>query len=106
MNIEIKTLDDKTTTITNIKRLDIDARCGVVVVWKESNDIETLELGSIAKISTFQPKKPVTIRRKNGEWRVPSPDGKEEGAYYTDNKLDAYNTALSMYGQGADIRFH
>jgi hypothetical protein len=31
------------------------------------------------------------------EYRVPSPDGREAGAYYTNDKQDAIGTALHMY---------
>lgn len=32
-----------------------------------------------------------------GEFRVPSPDGSEQGAYYTDDQVDAYQTAKLMF---------
>lgn len=34
----------------------------------------------------------------NEEYRVPSLDGSEAGAYYTDDRQDAEDTALVMYG--------
>lgn len=43
----------------------------------------------------------VTITKDEyGEYRVPSPDGNEAGAYYTDDKDDAYLTAMHMYKNG------
>jgi len=40
----------------------------------------------------------VTIKLDaNGEYRVPSPDGTEAGAYYTDDREDAIGTAKMLY---------
>ena len=39
------------------------------------------------------------------EYRVPAPDGREEGAYYTNWKDDAVDTAKVMYGGAPTIRF-
>ena len=39
----------------------------------------------------------VCITYDEDEFRVPSPDNTEEGAYYTDDIGDAYMTALSMW---------
>lgn len=41
----------------------------------------------------------VTILKDSstGEYRVPAKDGKEAGAYYTDDKQDAIDTAKMMY---------
>ena len=39
----------------------------------------------------------ITIKKYAGEYRVPSPDGTEDGAYYTDNKEDAIGSAIDMY---------
>lgn len=33
----------------------------------------------------------------NSEYRVPAPDGREAGAYYTDDKEDAVGTARLLY---------
>lgn len=41
-----------------------------------------------------------------GEFRVPAPNGKESGAYYTDDKEDAMSTAEDMYkNESVIIRF-
>ena len=37
------------------------------------------------------------------EYRVPAPDGSEEGAYYTDDKEDAVGTAKNFMYKGQDI---
>jgi hypothetical protein len=49
----------------------------------------------------------VTKDPSSGEYRVPSPDGSEKGAYYTDDKEDAIGTAKNyMYkGKSINIRF-
>ena len=40
----------------------------------------------------------VIIKRdENMEYRVPAPDGREAGAYYTDDKDDAIGTVNYMY---------
>ena len=42
----------------------------------------------------------VTIKKDaNGEYRVPSPDGTEAGAAYTDDYDDAVGTARDMYAR-------
>lgn len=41
--------------------------------------------------------------RSTGEYRVPAPDGREEGASYTDDKQDAIDTAKAMY-KGKEIK--
>jgi hypothetical protein len=42
--------------------------------------------------------KKVTITRdSNGEYRVPAENGKESGAYYTNELADASATVLKMY---------
>ena len=40
----------------------------------------------------------VTIRKRDGEYRVPGPAHTEAQAYYTDDKADAIATACSMHG--------
>jgi hypothetical protein len=40
----------------------------------------------------------VIEKSRDGEFRVPAPDGYENGAYYTDDKTDAVGTAKKMYG--------
>ena len=50
----------------------------------------------------------VTIKKLadwGDEYRVPSPDGTEAGAYYTDDKEDAINTARVMHGDDIVILF-
>lgn len=42
--------------------------------------------------------KQVIIKKCDGEYRVPSLDGKELGSYYTFDKDDAEMTARHMYG--------
>jgi len=42
--------------------------------------------------------KQVIIKKCDGEYRVPSLDGKELGSYYTFDKEDAEQTARRMYG--------
>ena len=39
----------------------------------------------------------ITISKCDGEFRVPAPNGKEAGAYYTDDKEDAIASAKAMY---------
>jgi hypothetical protein len=40
----------------------------------------------------------VTIEKsQDGEYRVPAPDGFENGAYYSDDRKDAVSTCVSMY---------
>lgn len=39
----------------------------------------------------------ITIEKYNGEYRIPAPDGYEDGAAYTDDKEDAISTAKTMY---------
>ena len=39
----------------------------------------------------------VTIRRREGEYRVPGPNKTEAQAYYTDDRQDAINTACLMH---------
>lgn len=41
--------------------------------------------------------KVIIIKKCDGEYRVPSPDGREAGAYYTCDREDAENTALHMH---------
>lgn len=45
--------------------------------------------------------RPITIKiafdRDNHEYRVPAPNGKERGAYYTNDRDDAEGTARLMY---------
>jgi hypothetical protein len=47
-------------------------------------------------------------RMENGpdtwEHRVPAPDGREAGAYYTDDRDDAEATAQAMHGQGIKLK--
>jgi len=38
----------------------------------------------------------ITVDTDN-EYRVPAPDGREAGAYYTDDKDDALDTALLLW---------
>ena len=54
-------------------------------------------------MTTTIPPLRVTISKCDGEYRVPAPDGREAGAYYTDDRRDAADTALAMW-QPADIR--
>lgn len=45
----------------------------------------------------------VTITKDyDGEFRVPSPDGSEAGAYYTDDKEDAEGTVRNFMYKDAD----
>jgi hypothetical protein len=39
----------------------------------------------------------LTIDLEDEEYRVPSPDGTEDGAYYTDDLEDARGTAVLMF---------
>ena len=42
--------------------------------------------------------KTIIIKKDDyNEYRVPSPDNTEAGAYYTDDKADAIGTATTMY---------
>ena len=45
--------------------------------------------------------KPITVKiafiRDDMEYRVPAPNGKERGAYYTNDRDDALATARHMY---------
>lgn len=46
------------------------------------------------------------ITKTDGEYRVPGPDGREETAYYTDDRKDAIGTAVVMYkSRDINIRF-
>lgn len=47
----------------------------------------------------------VTIRRKDGEYRVPAPDRSEAGAYYTGDRRDALDTARRMWPKGQTFKF-
>lgn len=50
--------------------------------------------------------KVVTIEKSlDGEYRVPAEDGYENGAYYTDDREDAIDTAIHIYGANAQIKF-
>lgn len=44
-----------------------------------------------------QPTKTVTILKCDGEFRVPCPSGREEGAYYTTDREDALDTACRVW---------
>lgn len=59
-------------------------------VLKEDNEIKTI---TIEKDSS------------TGEYRVPAPDGYENGATYTDDMQDAIDTAKSIYGKDVIIKF-
>lgn len=55
-------------------------------------------------------KKSITILKSRdwGEYRVPSPDGREAGAYYTNDRTDAIATAHAMfnrYGHVIEVKF-
>jgi len=39
----------------------------------------------------------ITITNDGYDYRVPAPDGREESAYYTDNKQDAIDTARGRF---------
>ena len=45
----------------------------------------------------------ITIKKCDGEYRVPAPDNREEGAYYTDCKDDAKATATNYLYKGLDV---
>lgn len=49
----------------------------------------------------------VTIEKDSstGEFRVPAKDKSEKGAYYTDDKQDATDTAKKIYGEKVKISF-
>ena len=40
----------------------------------------------------------ITIRLRDDEYRVPAPDRREAGAYYTNDLDDAIGTLRAMYG--------
>lgn len=50
----------------------------------------------------FFPLRLVTITRCDDEFRVPSPDGGEAAAYYTDDSGDAIKTAIVMWDLPAE----
>lgn len=66
-----------------------------------SNKIEYMEdmgLNSYKeRLHNADDKNIIVIRKQDGEFRVPAPNGEEEGAYYTDDKDDAISTAKVMY---------
>ena len=45
----------------------------------------------------------VTIKWDGEEYRVPSADGREEGACYTDDREDAIGTATNYMYKGQDV---
>ena len=47
----------------------------------------------------------ITIEKSQGEFRVPAPDGYEDGAYYTDSKEDAAGTAQKVFGPDIIIKY-
>lgn len=47
----------------------------------------------------------VTIEKSQGEYRVPSEDGYEDGAYYTVDKKDAEGVAFKVFGKDIIIKF-
>lgn len=47
----------------------------------------------------------VTIEKSQGEYRVPSEDGYEDGAYYTDDKEDAVAVAKKVFGDNVEIKY-
>jgi len=47
----------------------------------------------------------ITIEKSQGEFRVPSDDGYEDGAYYTDSKEDAVATAQKVFGPDIIIKY-
>lgn len=49
--------------------------------------------------------KVITIEKSNGEYRVPSEDGYEDGAHYTDDKDDAIAVAKKVFGSNITIKF-
>lgn len=83
---------------------------------KEASVSELYELASQHETGAIQhtilqeldsrPKPVVTIRysRSEGEFRVPSPDKTEAGAYYTYCEQDARVTAHAMHGDRISIR--
>ncbi len=50
--------------------------------------------------------KTVTIRLKDGEYRVTGPDGTEAQAYYTDDREDAIGTAKAVFGTSISIKIN
>ena len=44
------------------------------------------------------------LRDQDNEYRVPSPDGNEEGAYYTDDMEDAIGTAKNFMYKDENIK--
>jgi hypothetical protein len=56
-----------------------------------------------AKKESAHPANTLTLRQNDGEWRVPAKDGKEDGAYYTNDRKDAVATARQMH-PGKTIR--
>jgi hypothetical protein len=51
--------------------------------------------------------KTITIEKDSstGEYRVPSEDGYEDGAYYTDDKKDAEGVAFKVFGKDIIIKY-
>lgn len=41
----------------------------------------------------------IITRNGDGEYRIPSKDGREAGAYYTGDKEDALATARAIWGE-------
>jgi hypothetical protein len=53
--------------------------------------------GSDAPDHLIVPPHHITITHDGYDYRVPGPDGREETAYYTDDRDDACDTARVMY---------
>lgn len=53
--------------------------------------------------STDQIKVVIEKDKSTKEYRVPAPNGKEAGAYYTDDRQDAVDTAKDMYKKQGSI---
>jgi len=49
--------------------------------------------------------KTITIRKRDGEYRVPGKKGTEASSYYTDDKEDAILTAQAEHGKNIIIKF-
>ena len=77
-------------------------RLGQVDVFKAKS---AKNESNITKFKELLESKLVTIEKSQGEYRVPSEDGYEDGAYYTNDRDDAIGVAKKVFGADIDIKY-
>lgn len=75
--------------------------------YTNAKEDKSTELGKGVKESLDEKVnyKSITIEKADGEYRVPAEDGYEDGAYYTNDKLDAMSVAQKVFGKDVIIKF-